>query len=34
MDRLVGARLGERARATVIEDLMSTMDVVPFNRSP
>ncbi|MBF4162749.1 PIN domain-containing protein [Nocardioides acrostichi] len=31
LDHLVGARLGEGARATVIADVLDVMDVVPFD---
>ena len=31
LDHLVGARLGESARATVIEDVLDTMNVIPFD---
>jgi predicted nucleic acid-binding protein len=30
LDHLVGARLGEHARVTVIEDVLETMNVIPF----
>ena len=32
LDHLVGARLGEQARAAVIEDVLETMSVIPFDQ--
>jgi predicted nucleic acid-binding protein len=31
LDHLVGARLGEHARSVVIEDVLDTMKVIPFD---
>ncbi|GAA1070859.1 PIN domain-containing protein [Tsukamurella spumae] len=31
LDHLVGARLGEKARATVIDDVLQTANVLPFD---
>lgn len=31
LDHLVGARLGEKARATVIDDVLRTANVIPFD---
>jgi predicted nucleic acid-binding protein len=31
LDHLLGVRLGEHARATVIEDALETMNVIPFS---
>lgn len=33
LDHLVGVRLGEPARATVIADVLETMTVIPFDHS-
>lgn len=32
LDHLVGARLGERARAAVIDDVLGTANVLPFGQ--
>lgn len=33
LDHLVGVRLGERARATVLANVLDTMSVIPFDQS-
>jgi len=33
LDHLVGARLGEQARAAVLDDVLDTMDVLPFDQA-